>query len=171
MSSQFDSPAQPGRASATTLAEAMSTLTGLAWLRAAMERTLPAPALVVELGLRLTRVDDGYVAGEYTVDARHLNGLDTLHGGVLAAIADTVGSCAVLSTVPAGIVTPTLEMKINFLRPVSLASGTLCGEGRLISRGRTTGLAEARITDAEDRLVAHATVTCSIIPRAREAAA
>jgi len=169
--SQFDSPVGAGVAGAATLADSALHRTGLEWLRAAMDRTLPPPPLIVELGIRLVHVEDGLVIGEYEVQDRHLNGLDTLHGGVLATLADTAGSCAVLSVVPAGVITPTLEMKINFLRPVSVASGTLRAEGRLISRGRTTGLAEARITDPQGRLVAHATVTCSLVPYATEGAA
>lgn len=168
MQAQFDSPVDAHRVAATTLEMSAPHRSGLEWLRAAMDRTLPPPPLVVELGIRLVQVEDGLVVGEYDVQERHLNGLDTLHGGVLATLADTAGSCAVLSTVPAGVVTPTLEMKINFLRPVDLRSGTLRAEGRLISRGRTTGLAEARITDPAERLVAHATVTCSLVPLAEE---
>jgi uncharacterized protein (TIGR00369 family) len=161
--SQFDSPVGAAPAGAAPRADNVAGRSGLDWLRAAMNGALPPPPLVVELGIRLVQVEKGFVIGEYEVQTRHLNGLDTLHGGVLATLADTAGSCAVLSVVPAGVITPTLEMKINFLRPVSVASGTLRAEGRLISRGRTTGLAEARITDSEGRLVAHATVTCSIV--------
>lgn len=140
-----------------------AALAGIEWLRAAMRGDLPAPPLVLELGIRLIQVDEGLVVGSYMPHPRHLNGLDTVHGGVLATIADTVGSCAILTVMPAGIVTPTLEMKINFLRPVSHDSGAVRAEGRLISRGRTTALAEARVTDAVDRPVAHATVTCSLV--------
>jgi uncharacterized protein (TIGR00369 family) len=86
-----------------------------------------------------------------------------LHGGVIATLADTVASCAVLSIAPVGVITPTLEMKINFLRPATMASGILTAEGRLISSGRTTALAEARISDAQGRQISHATVTCSLI--------
>lgn len=169
MQSQDGASGGSGDVPATTLAESARHRSGIDWLRGAMDRTLPAPPLVLELGIRLAHVEEGLVVGEYTVQERHLNGLDILHGGLLATIADTAGSCAVLSVVPAGVITPTLEMKINFLRPVDMASGTLRAEGRLLSRGRTTALAEARIADPSDRLVAYATVTCSIVRLAKEA--
>lgn len=162
MEAQFDAAGGPAHAAAT-LATGAQSLTGMAWLRGAMDGNLPAPPFVVAVGIRLIEVDEGRVTATYDPRADHLNGLDTLHGGVLATIADTAASCAVLSTVPAGVITPTLEMKVNFLRPATMASGVLLVEGRLISAGRTTALAQAGITDARGRLVAHATVTCSLV--------
>lgn len=163
MKAQFDAASGPVNAG-TTLADGALTRTGMQWLRGAMDGSLPAPPFVVAMGIRLVQVEEGLVVGTYEPHPSHLNGLDTLHGGVIATIADTAASCAVLSVVPAGVITPTLEMKVNYLRPATTASGTLRAEGRLISAGRTTALAEARITDAQGRQVAHATVTCSLIP-------
>ena len=159
---QFD--AAGGHANAAmTLADGALARTGLQWLRDAMDGTTAVPPFVHELGIRLERADKGLVIGTFAPHPRHLNGLATLHGGVIATLADTVASCAVLSIAPVGVITPTLEMKINFLRPATMASGTLTAEGRLISSGRTTALAEARISDAHGKQIAHATVTCSLI--------
>jgi uncharacterized protein (TIGR00369 family) len=146
-----------------TLADGALTRTGLQWLRDAMNGTTAVPPFVLELGIRLERADKGLVIGTFDPRPCHLNGLATLHGGVIATLADTVASCAVLSIAPVGVITPTLEMKINFLRPATMASGILTAEGRLISSGRTTALAEARISDAQGRQISHATVTCSLI--------
>ena len=159
---QFD--AARGHADAAmTLADGALNRTGLQWLRDAMDGTATVPPFVHELGIRLERADMGLVIGSFAPRPFHLNGLATVHGGVIATLADTVASCAVLSIAPVGVVTPTLEMKINFLRPATMASGTLTAEGRLISSGRTTALAEARISDAHGKQISHATVTCTLI--------
>src|SRR6266545_4580797 len=86
--------------------------------------------------------------------------LGTVHGGVLATLLDTATGCAVHSTLPAGIGYTSLDLTTRFLRPVTTASGALRCEGTVISRGRTTALAEARLTDAKGRLIAHATSSC-----------
>jgi uncharacterized protein (TIGR00369 family) len=167
--SRFASSNAPEGSPDSTLAQSVVGRPGIDWLRGVLAGTLPPPQLVADVGIALLRVEEGLVIGEYAVQERHLNGLDSLHGGLLATLADTAGSCAVLSVIPAGTVAPTLEMKINFLRPVPMSTGVVRLEGRLLSRGRTTALAEVRISDASERLLAFATVTCSIIPLAEEA--
>jgi uncharacterized protein (TIGR00369 family) len=85
-----------------------------------------------------------------------------VHGGILATLLDTAAGCAVHSTLPAGVGYTSLDLTTRFLRPVTVASGTLRCEGTVLSRGRTTALAEARLTDAKGRLVAHATSACRL---------
>ena len=102
---QFD--AAGGHANAAmTLADGALARTGLQWLRDAMDGTTAVPPFVHELGIRLERADKGLVIGTFAPHPRHLNGLATLHGGVIATLADTVASCAVLSIAPVGVITP-----------------------------------------------------------------
>ncbi len=96
----------------------------------------------------------------------HYNPLGTVHGGVLATILDTATGCAVHSVLPAGVGYTSLDLTTKFLRPVTVASGELRCEGTVISRGRTTALAEARMTDGAGRLVAHAVSTCLLFEAA-----
>jgi uncharacterized protein (TIGR00369 family) len=56
----------------------------------------------------------------------------------------------------------TLEFKVSFMRPITLETGTIRTEGRILSFGRRAATAEARITDAQGRLLAHATTTCLV---------
>lgn len=140
----------------------LADLSGLDLLRGAMEGGRRVPPALTELGMRLSAVSEGYACVEYAPRGAHLNGLETLHGGVLATLADTAGSCAILSAQPAGKLTPTLELNVNFLRAVTVETGTLRAEGRLLSSGRRTGLAEVRIHDPRRCLVAFATVICSV---------
>jgi uncharacterized protein (TIGR00369 family) len=89
---------------------------------------------------------------------RHANPMGTLHGGVLCDIADAAMGSAYGTLLDEGESFTTLELKINFLRPVWDA--TLTATGRVISRGKTVGLTECDITDEQGRLVARASSTC-----------
>ena len=75
---------------------------------------------------------------------------------------DTATGCAVHSTLPAGYGYTSIDLTTKFLRPVTVASGQLRCVGTVVSRGRRTALAEARLTDAAGRLVAMATSSCLI---------
>ncbi len=133
---------------------------GLDLLRAMVAGELPTPPVMDLLGVERLEVDEGRVAVVMTAQEFHYNPLGTVHGGVLATLLDTATGCAVHSTLPAGIGYTSLDLTTRFLRPVTTASGALRCEGTVISRGRTTALAEARLTDAKGRLIAHATSSC-----------
>ena len=84
--------------------------------------------------------------------------MGTLHGGILCDIADAAMGMAYASTLDEGETFATLELKINFLKPVWQAS--LQAIGRVVQHGRTVGLVECDILDADEVLVARATSTC-----------
>jgi uncharacterized protein (TIGR00369 family) len=90
----------------------------------------------------------------------HYNPLSTVHGGVAATILDSVMACAVQSTLPAGRGYTTLEIKVNYVRAITAATGRLRAEGKIIHVGRQVGTAEGRLVDAEGRLYVHGTTTC-----------
>jgi uncharacterized protein (TIGR00369 family) len=115
----------------------------------------PFPKLA---GMRLTAVEPGRARMEMIVDARHANPMGTLHGGVVCTMADSAMGLAYASTLGEGESFTTLELKINFLRP--MWSGPLVAEGVVASRGRTIGLAECSVTDGQGRLIAKASSTC-----------
>jgi uncharacterized protein (TIGR00369 family) len=116
------------------------------------------------LGITFVDAEQGRVVFALTPAGWHYNPLGTVHGGVLATLLDTATGCAVHSTLPAGVGYTSMDLTTRFLRPVTLASGTLRCEGRLISQGRRAAVAEARIEDERGRLVAHATSTCLLLP-------
>jgi uncharacterized protein (TIGR00369 family) len=90
--------------------------------------------------------------------ARHANPMGTLHGGILCDVADAAMGTAYATRLAEGESFTTLELKINFLRPVWDA--TLTATGRVVSAGTTVGLVECDVTDERGRLVARATSTC-----------
>jgi uncharacterized protein (TIGR00369 family) len=112
------------------------------------------------LGMDSMEADEGRVTVFMTPQEFHYNPLGTVHGGVLATLLDTAAGCSVHSSLPAGVGYTSLDLTTKFLRPVTVDSGVLRCEGSVISRGRTIALAEARLTDASGRLVAHATSSC-----------
>jgi uncharacterized protein (TIGR00369 family) len=87
--------------------------------------------------------------------------MGTLHGGILCDLADAAMGVAFASTLSAGESFTTLELKINFLRPVWDA--LLIAEAHVVSRGRTVGMAECKITDERNRFIAKATSTCMVL--------
>jgi uncharacterized protein (TIGR00369 family) len=92
------------------------------------------------------------------VDSRHENPMGFVQGGVICVLADGAMGFAFATTLADGESFTTVEMKTNFLRP--FAAGRLVATGRVVNRGRTLGLTEAHVRDADDRLIAHATSTC-----------
>jgi uncharacterized protein (TIGR00369 family) len=118
----------------------------------------PPPPIATLIGFTLREVEVGRAVIDFEADARHANPMGTLHGGVLCDIADAAMGIAYASTLAAGETFTTIELKINFLKPVW--TGKLVATGRMVKGGRTVGLVECDVTDADDQLVARATSTC-----------
>lgn len=133
---------------------------GLEVLRAMRDGEVPAPPIMHTLGMARMEVDEGRVSVFLDPQEFHYNPLGTVHGGVLSTLLDTAAACAVHSTLPAGTGYTSLDLTVKFLRPVTVHSGLLRCDGTVLNRGRRTALAQARLTDAAGRLVAHATSSC-----------
>jgi len=132
--------------------------TRLDMMRRTIAGELPPPPIAQLIGFRMTAIEPGRSRFELDADARHHNPMGTLHGGVLCDIADVAMGSAYASTLDEGESFTTLELKINFLRPVRAAH--LVADGVLVQRGRTVGMVECAITDERGRLIARATSTC-----------
>lgn len=122
---------------------------------------VPPPPVATLIGFELVHVEPGKAVVELQADGRHANPMGTLHGGILCDIADAAMGMAYASTLTAGETFTTLELKINFLKPVWTAR--LRAEGRVVKTGRTIGLLECDVTDEEQNLVARASSTCMIL--------
>ncbi len=132
--------------------------TKLAELQQIRDGTRPPPPIAALIGCTLSAVAPGEAVIELTAGPRHANPMGTLHGGVLCDIADAAMGIAYASTLAEGETFATLELKINFLKPVWTAK--LRAIGRLVKRGKTVGLLECDITDEQQSLVARASSTC-----------
>jgi uncharacterized protein (TIGR00369 family) len=119
---------------------------------------LPPPPMSTLIGFRLLAIDPGRSQFVLDADSRHGNPMGTLHGGILCDIADAAMGMAYASTLDEGESFTTLELKINFLRPVTVAR--LVADGVVVQRGKTVGMAECTVTDERGRLIAKATSTC-----------
>jgi uncharacterized protein (TIGR00369 family) len=122
---------------------------------------VPAPPVARLVGFDLVEVEHGHAVFRLRTDERHRNPMGTTHGGILCDLADAAMGCAFGSTIGPGETYTTLELAINFLKPVW--STTLKATGRVVKRTRKTGLAEADIVDEKGSLVAKAKSTCLIL--------
>ena len=127
-------------------------------IQKALRGEAPPPPVATLIGFRLTEVEPGHAAIELEASERHANPMGTLHGGVLCDIADAAMGTAYASTLEEGETYTTLELKINFLKPVQNAR--LRAVGRVVRRGKTIGLVECDVTDERQSLVARASSTC-----------
>ena len=147
---------------AATLA-ALPAVSGLELLRAIGSGALARPPVMQTMAITPVEAEPGRVV--FTLDPAewHLNPLGTVHGGVLATLLDTCAACALHSTLPAGTGYTTVDLSVKYLRPVTVETGTVRGEGSVLASGRRTALTEARAFDGQGRLLAHATSTCLIL--------
>jgi uncharacterized protein (TIGR00369 family) len=136
--------------------------TGLSFMEQVAQGIVAPPQILIALGCTLNSCREGEaVFGLVTDPVRHGNLMGTLHGGVIATLADSAMGFAFASTLAADESFATLEMKVSFLRPVWRA--TLTAAAKIVHRGKTTGLVDCRVTDERDRLIAHATSTCLVL--------
>ena len=113
------------------------------------------------IGFRIAEAGDGRAVAVLRSGPEHFNPMGTLHGGVLCDIADAAMGYAFASTLEAGESFTTVELKINYLRPVREAR--LRAEGRVVQRGRTLGYVECQVTDESGKLVAKSSSTCLVL--------
>lgn len=119
-----------------------------------------APGVAKLIGFRLNALGDGEAVVELDTGPQHYNPMGTVHGG-LCDVADAAMGVAFASTLDADQSFTALELKINFLRPVW--ESMLQAKARVTSRGKTVGLIECDVTDANGRLMARASSTCLVL--------
>jgi uncharacterized protein (TIGR00369 family) len=143
--------------------ETAKTMPGLELLTAIMEGTLPAPPIQQALDFRLVKVERGYTAFAGCPKFEYYNPVGSVHGGYTAAVLDSCMACAVHSTLKAGYSYATLEIKINYVKPITSETGEIRAEGKVIHSGKRIATAEGRLFDSAGKLYAHGTTTCLIL--------
>lgn len=129
-----------------------------------LESGRPLAPMLQTVGAKLTEVTEGRAVFTSTPSEYHYNPAGVVHGGMAATLLDSAMGIAVLSSLPAGMIFTTLELKVNFLRAMTTATGEVRAEGNVVHLGRTTAVVEARLTDATGKLLATASSTCLIMP-------
>lgn len=135
---------------------------GIEVLRAIEGGELPPPPVARLLGFEIEQISEGLVTFAFEPAEFLYNPLGTVHGGILTTVLDSAMGCAVQSRLRAGLTYTTLELKVNFLRPVRVTTGRVRGEGKLVHLGGRVATAEAHLVDESGSLYAHATSTCLI---------
>jgi uncharacterized protein (TIGR00369 family) len=144
-------------------ARAAPSMSGLEYLQAMERGELPPPPLMQLLNMGFQSAEAGRVVFSVEPAEYHYNPIGVVHGGLAATLCDSAMGCAIQSTLPAGVGYTTLELKVNFVRPLTVATGLVLCEGKVIHVGNRVGTAEARVTDRAGKLYAHATTTCMIM--------
>ncbi|MGW1542083.1 PaaI family thioesterase [Streptomyces sp. NPDC002309] len=137
---------------------------GLEFLQDVLAGRLPAPPIAATLDFRLEEVEAGRAVFAMEPGEEHYNPIGSVHGGVYATLLDSAAGCAVQSVLPAGMGYTSLDLTLKFLRPITVDTGKVRAVGTVLSQGRRTALAQAQLFDTTDRLLAHATSSCLLIP-------
>ncbi|CAM3474751.1 PaaI family thioesterase [Kibdelosporangium persicum] len=137
-------------------------LPGLEIMRGLLAGEIPPPPMIQTLGLDLIEVETGRVVFAVKPAEYMYNGSGIVHGGFTASMMDSAAGCALHTTLPAGVGYTSLDLSVKFLRAITEQSGAIRCVGTLAHVGRRTALAEARMTDATDRLLASATSSLMI---------
>ena len=122
----------------------------------------PAPPISEHFDFGLAEVENGRVVFEGEPHAKFYNPLATIHGGFISTLLDSAMACAIHTTLDAGKGSTSVELKINFVRPVFEKTGTLRAVGEIINVGRQIASAQGKLIDASGKLYAHGTTTCFI---------
>jgi uncharacterized protein (TIGR00369 family) len=149
---------------ATVSPERQKAMSGLEFVKGLASGALPLNTFAQTLGYDVVEAESGRVAITLEPTGAHLNPWGTVHGGVAATLLDSCMGLAIQSMLEKGIGSTTLEFKISLVRAITLETGQIRAEGKILNCGRRVGTAEGRVTDAKSRLLAHGTTTCLIFP-------
>ncbi len=145
-------------------AELAKTMSGLEYMRAMLDGSIPPPPIVNLMNMRPVEVETGRVVFSCEPNESHYNPIGTVHGGLVCTLLDSVAGCAAQTTLPKGQAYTSLEIKVSYLRPVTADTGTLTAVGVVTKPGRRAAFVDATVTDAHGRLVATASSTLLVFP-------
>ena len=126
-----------------------------------MLKAVPA-GWMATLGARITEAEPGRVVLELEAGPEHRHGGGVVQGGVITQIADAAMGMSLGTLQEDGLWNTTVELKINFIRPV--ISGRIRAVGRIVEMKQTLFFCEADVLDEQGRLVARASSTCMPVP-------
>jgi uncharacterized protein (TIGR00369 family) len=145
------------------VAKAASGMSGLETMCAIRDGILPPPPMARLIGFDMRIAESGRIVMELDPDESLENTIGLLHGATAAALLDTAMGCAIATMQPAGQTSVTLDLKLTYLRPLSVQSGTISAEGRVVKLGRQTSYVEGFVRDGAGNLAVHATATFTMV--------
>jgi molybdopterin converting factor subunit 1 len=119
------------------------------------------PAYAELLGVRPLHAEPGHVRFEFRASEQFLNPAGVIQGGFLTVMLDETMGPAALSALGPGYMVPTLELKVNFLRPGRV--GRLVADARVVHMGKSVAFLEASLTDEEGEVIATSTATARVV--------
>jgi uncharacterized protein (TIGR00369 family) len=137
---------------------------GLETMEAIRDGVLPPPPIAMLVQFDIHALEEGRVEFGCILDESVYNPIGVVHGGLVCTLLDTVAGCAVHTTLPAGVAYTSIELKVNYLRAVTLDSGPLRAVGRVVKPGRRVAFAEGEVFDAAGRSVATASSSLLVFP-------
>ena len=144
-------------------AKAAAGMTGMEAMCAIRDGILPEPPMARLIDFRLRVAEPGRIVMELEPHESLENTIGLLHGATAAALLDTAMGCAISTMLPAGQRAVTLDLKLTYLRRLSVKSGKISAEGKIIKLGRQTSYTEGFVRDGAGNLAVHATATFSMI--------
>jgi uncharacterized protein (TIGR00369 family) len=141
-----------------------ATMSGMDYLQAMLAGKIPAPPIAQTLDFRLAEVSEGHAVFTGKPAEFHYNPIGVVHGGLIATLLDSALGCSIHSMLPTGTGYTTLELHVNFVRPLTRETGEIRCEANVLHMGKRLGTAEAKVFDSAGKLYGHGTTTCMIFP-------
>ncbi|UQX89609.1 PaaI family thioesterase [Jatrophihabitans telluris] len=144
-------------------AASLIELSGLDAMRAVADGTVAPPPIAAHFAFTIESVESGAVVFTCVPDESAYNPIGMVHGGLVCTLLDTVIGCAVHTTLPPRVGYTSIELKVNYLRPVHSDGGALTARGWVVKPGRRVAFAEGSVIDGDGKLVATASGSCLIM--------
>ena len=138
-------------------------VTGLDYLKGLKNGSINPPPVGILVGYNICEVRFGYAAYELIPGEYHYNPFGTVHGGIISTLLDSTMTSAIITTLDKGKRCSTSDVKVNFIKPVTVETGPLRCEAEPINVGNSLAIAEGRVMDKGGQLYAHGVSTCLII--------
>jgi uncharacterized protein (TIGR00369 family) len=148
------------------LPDAGSKMSGLEFLQAVLDGTLPPPPIAATMDFTGAEFEEGRAVFVGEPSEFHYNPIGVVHGGYAMTLLDSAMGCAVQTMLAQGEGYTSLETSVNFVRPITKETGRIRCEGKVLHRGGRLATAEGRlVAESTGKLLAHGTTTCMIFPR------
>src|SRR5690606_41234405 len=152
--------APPGKIAAEELART----SGVEFLERIGRGEVPSPPIMQTLDFVPVEAERGRMVYQGTPKSDYYNPIGSVHGGYIATLLDSALGCAGQTMLERGVGYTTLELKVNYVRPLTARTGPVRAEAKVVSVTRRIGIAEGRVVDAAGRLYAWGSTTCLVFP-------